>query len=442
MHVSANLDQREVSLALGSVSLEGTLTLPASARSVVVFAHGSGSGRRSPRNRSVAGFLAEAGLATLLIDLLTADEEQQDIRTASLRFDIDLLTERVVGAVDWLADSRHTSGLAIGCFGASTGAAAALRAAAARPQSVRALVSRGGRPDLAGDALEQVEAPTLLIVGGDDHPVIGLNEEAAERLAGPSRLVLVPGATHLFEEPGALDKVAELARDWFLTHLPNDEEEDVPFADRREAGRTLGAALSAYAGRPDTLVLGLARGGVPVAAEVARALDVPLDVFLVRKLGTPGHEELAMGAIASGGVQVLNDKVVSALDLDESAIEGVARREQAELERRESEYRHGRPPAQIKDRTVIVVDDGLATGASMRAAVLALRRQEAARIVVGVPVAAPSTCAEFEPDVDEIVCVRTPESFMAVGLWYQDFSQTSDEEVRELLESSRIDHPP
>ncbi len=207
-----------------------------------------------------------------------------------------------------------------------------------------------------------------------------------------------------------------------------------PFRDRAEAGQALAQKLSAYAGRDDVLVLALPRGGVPVAREVANALGAPLDVFLVRKLGVPGHEELAMGAIASGGVRVLNDDVVEHLHVPESVIDAVAREEQQELERRAREYRGDRPVPDVSGKTVILVDDGLATGSTMRAAAAALRRQQPARIVVAVPVAAQQTCEEFRDEVDEVVCALTPEPFYAVGIWYEDFSQTTDDEVRELLE--------
>lgn len=196
--------------------LAGTVTLPDGARGIVLFAHGSGSGRMSPRNRLVAGVLERAGLGTLLLDLLTADEEARDRATGELRFDIDLLARRVAVATDWLVG--EAAGLRIGYFGASTGAAAALQAAAGSDR-VAAIVSRGGRPDLAGPHLPAVTAPTLLIVGGNDAPVIGMNRGALDRLSVEKRLEIVPGAGHLFEEPGALDRVAELARDWFVQHL-------------------------------------------------------------------------------------------------------------------------------------------------------------------------------------------------------------------------------
>jgi pimeloyl-ACP methyl ester carboxylesterase len=211
--------EREVVVPAGPVRLEGALTLPDGAAGLVVFAHGSGSSRHSPRNRFVAAALRDAGLGTLLMDLLTAAEEQADARTGHLRFDIELLAERVVAAVDWLGIEDAAAGLPVGCFGASTGAAAALVAAAERPERVAAVVSRGGRPDLAAAALELVLAPTLLIVGGRDTQVIALNEEAARRMRAPVELEIVPRAGHLFEEPGALERVAELAGGWFARHL-------------------------------------------------------------------------------------------------------------------------------------------------------------------------------------------------------------------------------
>jgi putative phosphoribosyl transferase len=214
------------------------------------------------------------------------------------------------------------------------------------------------------------------------------------------------------------------------------------FAVRTEAGQELARKLTEYADRPDVLVLALPRGGVPVAFEVARALHVPLDVFLVRKLGLPGHEEFAMGAIASGGVRVLNEDLVRALRIPENVIEAVAAAEKRELERRERLYRGDRSPPDVRGRTVILVDDGLATGSTMRAAVLALRQQGVARIVVAVPVGAPETCAEFEREADEVICARTPEPFYAVGLWYGDFSQTTDEEVHDLLERAAEERAP
>jgi predicted phosphoribosyltransferase len=210
-----------------------------------------------------------------------------------------------------------------------------------------------------------------------------------------------------------------------------------PFADRHEAGVVLAAELDAFKGRDDLVVLALPRGGVPVAFEIAMALGAPLDVFVVRKLGVPGHAELAMGAIASGGIRVLNEDVVAWYGLLPAAIEEVARAEQIELERREREYRNEQPLVDLTGKTVVLVDDGLATGSTMKAAVQAVRAKDPARIVVAVPVGARDTCRALVTSADEVVCARMPEPFSAVGLWYRDFSQTTDAEVRELLEQSR-----
>ena len=212
------------------------------------------------------------------------------------------------------------------------------------------------------------------------------------------------------------------------------------YRNRSDAGKYLAAQLTRYADRDDVLVLALPRGGVPVAFEVAKELRAPLDIFLVRKLGLPGHEELAMGAIATGGVRVLNDDVVDYLEISDEVIDSIAAKELTELERRERAYRGNRPEPEVRGKTVILVDDGLATGSTMRAAASALRQQGPACIVVAVPVSAPETCDEYKMGVDEIICGATPRRFYGVGRWYRDFSQTTDEEVRELLKRSRSEH--
>jgi len=213
------------------------------------------------------------------------------------------------------------------------------------------------------------------------------------------------------------------------------------FEDRFEAGRLLASKLEEFTNRDDVVVLALPRGGVPVGYVVAQTLHAPLDVFVVRKLGTPGQEELAMGALATGCVTVLNREVIQALGIPQETIDAVVAREQPELERREREYRDGRAAVDVQGRKVILVDDGLATGSSMRVAAKALRKESAAEVVVAVPVASSSTCAEFETEVDRIVCATTPEPFWAVGQWYRNFSQTTDEEVRELLARSAASAP-
>jgi len=205
------------------------------------------------------------------------------------------------------------------------------------------------------------------------------------------------------------------------------------FRDRTEAGQILASKLTKYLNQVNAVILALPRGGVPVAYEVGKELGLPVDIFVVRKLGVPGHEELAMGAIASGGVRHINRDVVDQLRIDSETIDVASRREQKEIERRERLYRGARPPIDVRNKTVILVDDGLATGSTMRAAIAALRQHRPARIVVAVPAAAPQTCSEIGDEVDEIICAATPEPFYAVGQWYQEFSQTTDDEVRELL---------
>ena len=221
---AGNARPSAVRINIDRVTLDGDLSVPAGAAGIVLFAHGSGSSRNSPRNQYVARALQQAGLATLLFDLLTADEEEIDERTTEIRFDIALLAERLIGATDWVAHEAETRGLQVGYFGASTGAAAALVAAAERRQAVGAVISRGGRPDLAGSALSRVSAPTLLIVGGRDPIVLEMNRQAMAEIRAEKKLEIVPGATHLFEEPGALEVVASLARDWFGQHLPAGKE--------------------------------------------------------------------------------------------------------------------------------------------------------------------------------------------------------------------------
>lgn len=418
---------------VSSESLDGLLGVPSNAKGLVIFAHGSGSGRLSPRNNQVAAGLREAGLATLLLDLLKPEEE---IDRANV-FDVDLLASRLIAATHWARENPETANLAIGYFGASTGAGAALSAAARFPQAVCAIVSRGGRPDLAGAALGIVRAPTLLIVGIADVAVISLNEYAYRHLGGIKDLVILPGAGHLFEEPGTLNSVMEHARRWFLRFLPRHEALTMSgsfFADRADAGRQLADALL-HLKDAHPVVLALPRGGVPVAFEVAQALDAPLDIVLVRKIGAPHQPELGLGAVVDGSDPqlVLNEEVVQAVQPDMHYMQEEKERQLAEIERRRGIYRQDRTPLSIKGRTVIVVDDGIATGGTMKAVLKALSQAQAAKLVLAVPVAPAESLAELERWADEVVCLGTPTPFYAVGVHYRNFEQTSDEEVIELL---------
>ncbi|WP_436210138.1 phosphoribosyltransferase family protein [Bradyrhizobium sp. LjRoot220] len=410
--------------------------MPAAATGIVIFAHGSGSGRMSPRNNEVAAGLREAGLATLLLDLLTPAEEK-DRRNV---FDIGLLASRLTESADWTRNQPELSSMPIGYFGASTGAAAAL-VAAAEGQNVAAVVSRGGRPDLAGEALHAVSAPTLLIVGGADRPVIPLNHSAFEQLSCEKDLVIVPGATHLFEEPGTLEQVMQHAKRWFsrfLTSPRQNAPDDLVFADRREAGRRLVPLLIKFKDQKP-VVLALPRGGAPVAFEVAQALNAPLDVVLVRKIGAPGHEELGLGAVVDGAHAqvVLNDEIVRAVQPGNAYLKAETSRQLAEIERRRHLYRGDEPPLDIAGRTAIVVDDGIATGGTVKAVLKALAKAKPSRLILAVPVAPSDSLAELRSEADEIICLTTPDPFYAVGMHYREFGQTSDQEVIELLHRSK-----
>jgi len=425
-------------VVVGPHHLEGLLGVPAAPNGLVIFAHGSGSGRFSPRNNYVARRLEAAGFATLLLDLLTTEEEA-DRRNV---FDIELLASRLIEATHWAHGTPELSGLSIGYFGASTGGGAALAAAAMSPGGVAAVVSRGGRPDLAGDALPLVEAPTLLLVGSNDGQVLELNRQAMRRMRCTVEMHVVPGAGHLFEEPGTLDEVVRQAVRWFTRHLGRREDTAVrlPFADRRSAGRLLAGQLLRF--KPERpLVLALPRGGVPVAFEVAEQLDAELDLLLVRKIGAPHHPEFGIGAVIDGAnPQILvNQDVVAQLAVPSDYIRDEAHRQLREIERRREQYLGGRKSVPVTGRTVIVVDDGIATGSTVRAALRAIRQKKPAKLILAVPVGAPDSILSLNSECDEVICLVTPDPFFAVGAHYDDFHQTTDEEVRQLLDDRSVE---
>jgi predicted phosphoribosyltransferase/dienelactone hydrolase len=432
----------ELALPAGNVELRGSLGMPQGPIGLVIFAHGSGSSRMSPRNRHVAEALRARGIATLLFDLLTESEEHEDLIDARLRFDVDLLAERLIAVTDWVQQYSSVAHLPLGYFGASTGAAAAIVAASRRPELVRAVVSRGGRPDLAGAALPLVRAPTLLVVGGEDQHVLDLNREAIERMTVTTQLAIVPGATHLFEEPGTLDEVAQLAAEWLVDHFAQVFAEPRrggwarQFVDRRNAGTRLAAALRHYEGG-SAIVFGLPRGGVPVADEIARAIGAPLDVWLVRKIGMPIQPELGMGAIAEGASLVLDPALVKWSGASPREVRALVHRKTAEIRRSAQLYRGDMPAPDVRGKTVILVDDGIATGSTLRAAIHGARRRGAARVVVAAPVAAAEAAEMLRREADEIVCLSTPEHLIAVSAWYQDFRQLGDDEVIEVLAEAR-----
>lgn len=428
-----------VEIPSDSVLLEGELKIPKNAVGVVLFAHGSGSSRMSPRNQFVANALQNAHIGTLLFDLLTDDEASDRDNV----FDIDFLAHRLSDATRWLRTRREIKDFSLGYFGASTGAAAALVAASQDP-AIRAVVSRGGRPDLAIRCLADVKAPTMLIVGGHDYGVIELNEKAYRVLQCEKSLKIVPGATHLFEEPGALEQVAELASDWFNRHLRTQKaaepvtREATVYSNRQQAGRMLAQRLMSHAGA-NAVVVGIPRGGLPVAKEVADALGTLLDVVVVRKLGAPGQPELGIGAVVDGDHPraIFNQDIVEHLGVSDEYIEAEIARQLKEVNRRETTYRGGRAKIPLAGKTVILVDDGIATGSSMRAALRGVRRQKPKRLVLAVPVAPAETIEALRGEADEIVCLETPEDFFAVGQYYRDFHQVSDNEVRAILQTKQ-----
>jgi len=433
----------ELTIRQGELVLHASLGVPPGAAGVVIFAHGSGSSRTSPRNQRVAAALRARGLATLLFDLLTEAEELVDRLDGSLRFDIPLLARRLVGVTDWVRRASPVAHLPLAYFGASTGAAAALVAAAERPADVRAVVSRGGRPDLATHALPRVVAPCLFIVGGNDPQVLALNRDAIAQMAAPTQLAIVPGASHLFEEPGALDDVVQLASEWLIDHLeaayPDADPPHPPgdgLRDRRVAGSDLVPALRPHAGA-DAAVFGLSHGGMLVADEVARELAAPLDVWLVRKLGMPIQPALGMGALAEGAALVLDPMMVRWSGATPRTLTRLVHQAATELRLRARRYRGEAPPLSLDGRTAVLVDDAIVTELVPLAAIRGARRRGAARVVLATPVGAAATIARLREEVDAVVCTATPRELTAATSWYQRLRPVSDEQVLAVLREAR-----
>lgn len=448
----------ERGVVISDDGLEGDLSIPPSSKAIVLFAHGNGSSRHSTRNRYVAQFLNDAGFATLLVDLLTPQEKSVDEKTRHLRFEIDLLARRFVTATEWITNDPETSGLKIGYFGSSTGAAAALIAAAELGKMVGAVVSRGGRPDLAdfGKLPERVSAPTLLIVGANDASVLELNRAALKRLSGTEKaLAVIPGAGHLFEEQGKMEIVADIAAEWFGYHLLengrkfyNNYEQKASafsmlkeksnfhlrFKDRTSAGDMLSSVLSKYKNpdRSGLVVLGIPRGGMPVADRIARKLVTELDIVVPVRLRAPDDPESTIGAIMQDGSMYLDSNAASTMKISNEYLELEKSWQEREVRRRLDLYRR-KFEYNIKDKTIILVDDGACTGATVIAAARWIRKQGPRKLIIALPVASKAVMKLLNGEVDAVEVLRSPRNFKAVGQFYQDFNDITDDQVIEIM---------
>lgn len=433
--------------------LEGDLTVPAGAQAIILFAHGNGSSRYSTRNQYVAQVLNDAGFATLLVDLLTQEEKKIDELGRHLRFDVDLLARRFSAVTRWISEAPETMDLRIGYFGSSTGAAAALIAASELGDMVKAVVSRGGRPDLVDsrNIFERISAATLLVVGGNDTPIIALNKGALRRLKTSCKdLAIIPGAGHLFEEPGRMEMVAKIAVEWFESHLLGARnrfenrygekmlglssffkkpEFRLKFKDRIAAGNMLAPMLAKYDDGTGMTVIGIPRGGAIVAGVVAKRLSVDFDIVVPRKLRAQDNSENAIGAIMQDGSIYLDKDIIESSRLSNEYLEGEKRQQKREVDRRLALYRLGSQEYKIKNMTVILVDDGAATGATAIAAARWIKSHKPKKLVIAVPVASPRARQLLEKEADDIEIIRCPSNFKTVESFYRVFNPISDQEI-------------
>jgi putative phosphoribosyl transferase len=439
--------------------LEGDLTIPLGAQAVVLFAHGSGSSRYSSRNQFVANVLNNKGIGTLLVDLLSQEEKRKDEETKHIRYNIELLAGRFAAVTNWLAQQPETKDFKIGYFGSSTGAAAAL-IAAARLDAAEAIVTRGGRPDLAEESvLHQVRAPTLFIVGGNDKRVIAMNKSALESLSNTEakEMAVIPGASHLFEEPCKMEEVAQIAAEWFecyllrtgkkklhnkyagitragfLSSLWNWHAFQIEFKDRFAAGEILASVLGRYKNdRVGITVIGIARGGVVVADAIAEKLNEDFDIIVPRKLRSPDNSENAIGAIMHDGSVYLDRSSLEKQQVSDEYIDMEKLEQKKEMERRLSVYRPYAREYKIRDRMVILADDGIATGATIIAAARWIRKQEPKRLIIAVPVAPKQVVKRLKNEVDRIEVIRKSSDLKAVEQFYQHFDAIFDDQIVQI----------
>ena len=417
----------QIHVQVGGRELRGSLGVPQGPVGLVLFA--------GKPNYYVAEAFRTRGLATLICELELEDSE---------RYDIELLATRLVAFTDWMLDHGSVSHLPIGYFAAGTGAAAALVAAARRPEFVRALALSDGRADLAGSALPLVRAPTLFVAPGNHENCLEIDRAAIEEMTAATQFAIVPGASTDFVEYGALDEVVQLASEWLLDHFAHALVEPASkrgswgrqFRDRRSAGERLAQRLLGYA-HDDTIVFGLPTGGVPVADEIARQLNAPLDVWLVRKIGMPIQPELGMGALAEGAAIVIDETSFRWSGATSEDLLSIVHRKASEIRRRAQLYRGEVPVHDCHGKTVILVDDGIATAGTLRAAIRGARKRGAIRVIVAAPVVSANAVDALRVEADELVCLATPRHLNAVGAWYQDFHPVAEQDVVEILTAAR-----
>ncbi len=421
----------EIIVQVGKEQLRGSLGVPHGPVGLVVFA--------GSVDHAVAEALRTRGLATLVVPIELRDGE---------RYDIELLATRLVAVTDWIVEHSKLSHLPVGYFAAGTGAAAALVAAARRPEHVRAIALSDGRADLAGSALPLVRAPTLLVAPGAHENSLEIDRATIEQMTTVTQMVILPGAGPRFEEPGARDELVQLAAEWLVEHFAGALAEPATkrgawgrqFRDRRCAGERLADVLAQYA-ESDAVVFGVSRGGVAVADEIARALGAPLDVWLVRKIGMPIQPELGMGALAEGAALVLDQTIVKWSGATPSDVRTIVHRKAAEIRRRAQLYRGETPAIDVHGKIVILVDDGISTGGTLRAAIRGARKRGAARVIVAAPVVAAEAASILRIEADQLVCLASPRHLNAIGAWYQDFRQLSEDDVRVILAAARERRP-
>jgi predicted phosphoribosyltransferase len=419
----------DIRVEVGGRELQASLAVPQGPVGVVIFAN---TDRRSARDHHVAEALRARGLATVECELLGDDENE---------YDIELAATRLLAITDWIVERSNLAHLPIGYLGSSTGAAATLLAAARRPELIRAVVSRGGRADLARAALPIVRAPTLLIASANDDSRAELDREVVDQMTACTQLAVLPGE---LDEPIAIDEIIALASEWLVDHFAQAVQEPVgkrgswgrQFRDRRCAGERLAQVLHRYAGE-NAVVCGIPRGGIVIADEIAKALDAPLDVWLVRKIGMPIQPELGMGALAEGAALVLDATNIKWSGATPEDLQKIVHGKAEEIRRRAKMYRNGEDALDVHGKTVILVDEGVATAGALRAAVRGARKRGAARVVVAAPVIASEALDALQREADEVVCLATPRHLIAVGAWYQDFRKPGQDDVVAILTQAR-----